>query len=207
MGQITLARFHGDTTYGLVSRLFSTFFGALTGLIMWYISCGLRRGNVYGLAAVCGVCFPFFFFARIYAPISPVTNGLYFVTIALVIGYSYQDVHLMLPGSPGFGFTIAWRRLVLVICGVVAAFLASLLPPSTTIRKCHRNLLSTTSAQLGSAYCAVLSFACTKSDPEIQEIISCLLATRAKLNRSMIIRTNIDYEVEQNRFFNFFRLG
>ena len=49
-----------------------------------YISCGSETGNAYGLAAVCGVCFPFFFFVRLYAPISPVTNGVYFATISLV---------------------------------------------------------------------------------------------------------------------------
>lgn len=73
--------------------------------------------------------------------------------------------------------------------------LASFLPPSTTIRKYHRKLLSTTSALLGTVYCAILSFACTKEEPEIQEIISSLLALRAKLIRSVMIRTNIDYEV------------
>ena len=105
MGQITLARFRGDTAFGLASRLFSTFFGGLTGLVIWYvlllyilffrinkwlisicryISCGSERGNAFGLAAVCGVCFPFFFFFRLYAPISPVTNAVYFATICLV---------------------------------------------------------------------------------------------------------------------------
>jgi hypothetical protein len=73
--------------------------------------------------------------------------------------------------------------------------LASYLPPSTTIRKYHRRLISTTSVQLGTVYCAVLSFASTKSEPEIQEIISCLLAIRAKLKHSLVIRGNIDYEV------------
>ena len=37
MGQITLARFRGDTAFGLASRLLSTFFGGLTGLVMWYV--------------------------------------------------------------------------------------------------------------------------------------------------------------------------
>lgn len=103
MGQLTLARFRGDTAFGLASRLLSTFLGGLTGLVIWYvlslysfqgkqmtificryISCGSDRGNAFGLAAVCGVCFPFFFFVRLYAPISPVTNGVYFATICLV---------------------------------------------------------------------------------------------------------------------------
>jgi hypothetical protein len=105
MGQFSLARFRGDTAFGLASRLVSTFMGGLTGLVLWYvlslhlfsfqgklmtipicryISCGSARGNAFGLAAVCGVCFPFFIFARLYAPISPVTNGVYFATICLV---------------------------------------------------------------------------------------------------------------------------
>ncbi|KAF8811417.1 hypothetical protein BYT27DRAFT_7336184 [Phlegmacium glaucopus] len=194
VGQITIARFRGDTAFGLIARIGSTFFGGLTGLVMWYVSAGSTKGNPFGLAAVCGVCFPFFFFARLYAPIPPATNIVYFVTACLVIGYSYQDGRFLLPNSPGFGWTIAWRRFVLVTAGAVAAFLVSFLPPSTTIRIYHRNLLSTTSAQLGTVYCAILSFASTKSEPEIQEIISSLLAIRAKLNRSVILRTNVTYE-------------
>ena len=103
MGQFALARFRGDTAFALASRLLSTFMGGLTGLAIWYvlslysirgkqmtnsiyryISCGSERGNAFGLAAVCGVSFPFFFFARLYAPISPVTNAVYFATISLV---------------------------------------------------------------------------------------------------------------------------
>ena len=37
MGQLTLARFRGDTTFGLASRLLSTFLGGLTGLVIWYV--------------------------------------------------------------------------------------------------------------------------------------------------------------------------
>ena len=69
-------------------------------------------------------------------------------------------------------------------CLVFENSLASFLPPSTTIRRYHRNLLSTTSIQLGTVYCAILSFTDPKAEPDIQEIISALLAVRAKLNRS-----------------------
>lgn len=83
--------------------------------------------------------------------------------------------------------------------------LFSFLPPYTTIRRYHRNLLSTTSVQLGTVYCAILSFASTKSDPEIQEVVSGLLAIRAKLNRSVTLRTNITYEVRfTNEYFSVF---
>lgn len=49
-----------------------------------YISCGSGNGNPYGLAAVCAVCFPVIFFARIYWPIPPMRNIVFFVTIFLV---------------------------------------------------------------------------------------------------------------------------
>lgn len=49
-----------------------------------YISCGKGKGNPYGLAAVCAVVFPFFFFARLYWPIPPMRNIVFFVTIILV---------------------------------------------------------------------------------------------------------------------------
>ena len=70
-----------------------------------------------------------------------------------------------------------------------------MLPPSTTIRKYQRNLLSTTSASLGSIYCSILSFANTKNEPEIQEIYSSLVALRGKLEKSTALRANVGYEV------------
>ena len=92
MGQLTLSRFRGDTTFGLVARVFSTFFGGLVGTVIWcapliftyararldvqprYISTGAGSGNPYGLAVVCAVCFPFFFYGRLYWPGPPMFN-------------------------------------------------------------------------------------------------------------------------------------
>lgn len=36
MGQLTLARWRGDTTFGLVSRILSTILGSAVGLAVWY---------------------------------------------------------------------------------------------------------------------------------------------------------------------------
>ena len=51
------------------------FYVFLNGVDVWtvcrYISTGLGRGNPYGLAAVCAVCFPFFFYGKMYWPGSP----------------------------------------------------------------------------------------------------------------------------------------
>ncbi|KAF8896796.1 hypothetical protein CPB84DRAFT_1682022 [Gymnopilus junonius] len=194
MGQMGIARFQGDTTFALSARITSTFFGAAIGLVMWYISCGSGAGNPFGLAAVCAVCFPFFFYARLYWPIPLLRNFVFFVTISLVIGYSYQDARLHLPGNPGFGWPVAWKRFLAVTCGVTAAFIASFFPPATTIRRYQRQVLATSSLEMGNVYCAVLSFANTKYEPEIQEIISTLMAVRNKLTRVLAMRANIAYE-------------
>ena len=102
-------RFRGDTTFGLVSRILTTFFGGLLGTVVWYISSGATdSGNAYGLAAVCAVCFPFFFYARLHWPGPPISSAIFFVTVMLVIAYSYRNTWISLPGSPGFGIEIAW---------------------------------------------------------------------------------------------------
>lgn len=38
MGQLTLARFRGDTTFGLFTRIVSTFVGGIIGMMMWCVS-------------------------------------------------------------------------------------------------------------------------------------------------------------------------
>ena len=77
MGQLTLARFRGDTVFALVARVFSTTLGSVLGLVLWYISAGSGKGNAYGLAVVIGVSSPFLVFWRLYWPIHPITNIVY----------------------------------------------------------------------------------------------------------------------------------
>ncbi|KAI0641257.1 hypothetical protein C8Q79DRAFT_919931 [Trametes meyenii] len=195
MGQLTLARFRGDTTFGLVARIISTFMGGLVGTAMWYISTGSGQGNAYGLAAVIGVCAPFFFFWRLYWPVPPMTNIIFFVTTALVLGFSWQNTHTLLPFRYK-GIQLAWRRFVLVVCGVTAAFLFSFLPPSTTLRKYQRQTMSTTVSELGAVYCSIVSFANTREHQEVArgEIVQSLVAIRLKLKRSLVLKKNIVYE-------------
>ncbi|KAJ2933854.1 hypothetical protein H1R20_g3236, partial [Candolleomyces eurysporus] len=191
-----LSRFRGDTTFGLAARIIATFSGGLVGMVTWYISAGSGRGSPYSLAAVCGVCFPFFFMVRLYCPIPPMTNIVAFVTAILVLGYSYQSTHQFVPAPQGVGWDVAWRRFVLVTIGVVAAFLGSMLPPNMTLRRYQRSLLSTTCTELGTIYCSIITFATftPRTQARMEEIISSLVATRAKLNRSSALSTNIVYE-------------
>jgi hypothetical protein len=50
-------------------------------------------------------------------------------------------------------------------------------------------------AQMGAIYCDILSFANTKQEPEIQNIVSSLIALRNKLKKSATLNTNVIYEV------------
>ncbi|KAI9437333.1 hypothetical protein H4582DRAFT_2111932 [Lactarius indigo] len=194
MGQLTLARFRGDTTFGLVARIGSTFGGGLTGATVWHISTGAGRGNPYGLAAVCAVAFPFFFYVRLYLPGPPVPNMIFFTTTALVIGYSWQNTHSNGIGFLYYGINLAWRRFVLVGAGVSAAFIFSFLPPSTTLRGYQRQSLATTASEIGSVYCSVVSFASSSHAENPQHVIQSLVAIRLKLKRSIVLRANIIYE-------------
>ncbi|KAI0344331.1 hypothetical protein BDW22DRAFT_1355705 [Trametopsis cervina] len=195
IGQLTIARFRGDTTFGLVARIIATFFGGLLGTVLWYISTGSGRGNAYGLAVTCAITFPVIFFARLYWTAPPVSNMIFFVTAIVILGFSWQDTHFP-AGFIYFGINVSWRRFVLVTAGVTTAFLASFLPPTMTLRSYQRRMMSTTVAEIGSVYCSVLSFANTQGTYEVDRgsIVQSLIAIRLKLKRSLVLRANIVYE-------------
>ncbi|KAH8091403.1 hypothetical protein BXZ70DRAFT_909843 [Cristinia sonorae] len=195
MAQLTLARWRGDTTFGLVSRILATIGGCVVGLVLWYISTGLGKGNAFGLAATIGVACPFIFFGRLYWPGPPMTNIIFFVTIMLIVGYSWQNTHMPI-GFNYWGWELAWRRFLLVSVGVTAAFIFSFLPPSTTLRGYQRRMMATTVAELGGVYCSIVSYANSREhmEPERLQILQRLLAIRLKLNRSHVMKANITYE-------------
>lgn len=77
--------------------------------------------------------------------------------------------------------------------GIFSLF--SFLPPSTTLRRYQRTSLATTVSEIGSIYCSILSFANSRQTENTQEIVQSLIAIRAKLKRSLVLKTNIIYEV------------
>ncbi|KAI0318442.1 hypothetical protein OF83DRAFT_1242217 [Amylostereum chailletii] len=195
MGQLTISRFRGDTVFGLVGRIKSTFFGGLVGAAMWYIASGSGRGNPYGMAVTCAVALPFFCFGRLYWPGPPMPNILFFDTVMLIVGGAWQNTHYLVGPSSYYGFDMAWRRFVTVLCGVVAAYIFSFLPPATTLRGYQRRSLATTVAEMGTVYCSIVSYASARhSTQETRPIMQSLIAIRAKLKRSTVLRKNVVYE-------------
>lgn len=47
MGQLTIARFRGDTAFGFVTRILSTFFGCIVGLVIWWVALILVHSYVH----------------------------------------------------------------------------------------------------------------------------------------------------------------
>ncbi|SNX87709.1 uncharacterized protein MEPE_06419 [Melanopsichium pennsylvanicum] len=159
MAQLTLARFRGETAFALLSRILATAIGAVFALIIWYISTGDGRGNAFGLGATTAVAFPIVMLFRIYFPGPPITPIIASVTTGLIVGYSWKDVTNPTIGSPGYGWTTAWKRLVAVVVGVSAAYIFSYLPPTSTLRQYQRLSHAATIAELGKIYCAVVGIA------------------------------------------------
>ena len=50
-------------------------------------------------------------------------------------------------------------------------------------------------SEIGVIYCSIVSFAHSKNENEVQEIIKSLLAVRSKLKRSAALKANVSYEV------------
>jgi len=194
LGQTTLSRFRGDTIFGLIARIMSTFFGGIVGMLVWYISTGKGSGNAFGLAAITAAVFPLFAFLRIYFPGPPIIPIFFILTAQLVIGYSWQDSHFPSVSAAGWGFTVAWRRFLLVTIGVTFASLFSFLPPSKTIRRHLRTTYATTVNQIGHLYCEVISYAMINDEDKTSEIARDLVAVRMKLSRSRALSRNVIYE-------------
>ncbi|KAG8917084.1 hypothetical protein FRC00_014055, partial [Tulasnella sp. 408] len=128
-----------------------TVIGGVVALAMWYISAGSGHGNAYGLAAVFAVCLALFIPWRIWNPnflthITATTSG------ALIIGYSWYDR----PDSPvpeiwgpGQGWEVFWRRELLVLVGITAAWIIDLFPRPKPGRDHVRRVYSRTISELG----------------------------------------------------------
>ncbi|KAF8585510.1 hypothetical protein K439DRAFT_1409815 [Ramaria rubella] len=193
--QVTLARYRGDTIFGFLSRLSSTFFGGLVGLAFWYISSGSGKGNPYGIAGVAAIILPLLMFVRVHAPGPPATVEIFAITTTLIVGYSWEDTHTHNLSTAGYGLSVSWRRFLLIAIGVTSSAIFSFLPPATTIRRYHRTALATATSEIGLMYCAIMSYAHTRKEDEFKDIIKNSVALRAKLRRLHDHTTYVQYEV------------
>ncbi|GBE84358.1 hypothetical protein BKA93DRAFT_807068 [Sparassis latifolia] len=132
MAQTTLSIYASDQMFNYAMRLLGTFIGAVYGLLNWYIGSADGNGSPYGMAASVAVFLVPLVFFRIFAPPHYLPAVMLAgATWVLVVGYSWIDGHLLVFGNAGIGWSIAWRRWVLVMIGCVASFIVMMFPPTS----------------------------------------------------------------------------
>ncbi|KZP19305.1 hypothetical protein FIBSPDRAFT_1045659 [Athelia psychrophila] len=133
MAQTTMNIYASDQIFNYVIRLIGSLGGAVVGLLTWYIGSGSSKtGNHYGLAASTAVFLVPVMWLRLFTPLQYQAGVLLgCATWGLIIGYSWVDAHLVVLGSPGVGWPVAWKRLLLVLIGAAASFIVMMLPPTS----------------------------------------------------------------------------
>ncbi|KAK0186249.1 hypothetical protein F5146DRAFT_1065188 [Armillaria mellea] len=141
----------------LVIRLTGTFAGLVAGLLAWYLGNAKSTGSVYGSAAAVGFVLIPIVFVRLFGPYKYLQGVvLACATFALVVGYSWIDGHLPQLATPGQGWSVAWRRWVLVVIGSGASFVVMMLPP-TSGRKAVRLRNASSITSLSNLYGHLIS--------------------------------------------------
>ncbi|KAL4922590.1 hypothetical protein BDW62DRAFT_215650 [Aspergillus aurantiobrunneus] len=142
MGQTGLLVYMADFTFSVIARLAGTIGGGAFGLLAWYIGSGNGPGNPYGLSAVLAVMLMLFLWIRLYLPPNLLQGGIIAAaTFLLVVAYSYVDTHNPAYGHPGVGYSVFWRRLLLVLIGVAAATVVQVFPrPPSAARHVSKSL-------------------------------------------------------------------
>lgn len=156
--QTCLLVYMADFTFSVISRGLGTVIGGVMGMVAWYIGSGSGVGNPYGLGASCALMVLILIWWRIFLPPAFAQASIMAgATFALVIGFSYDQYHIVQYGLPGVGYEAFWKRLVTVLLGFVASCIVQLFPkpPSATGHVCKT--LSNTVATLADHYALLLS--------------------------------------------------
>ncbi|KAE8153056.1 hypothetical protein BDV25DRAFT_45189 [Aspergillus avenaceus] len=158
MGQTGMLVYMADFTFSVISRVIGTCVGGVLGLLAWYIGSANGPGNPYGLAAIVGAILVILLWLRLYLPPSLLQGGIMgAATFLLVVAYSYDDTHIPQYGNPGVGYTVFWRRLLLVLIGVVAATIVQIFPRPPSAARHICKTLSHTVRTLSDHYALLLS--------------------------------------------------
>lgn len=158
MAQMALVPYTSDFVSGLLVRVAGTVAGGVIGLVCWYIGAGSGPGNPYGLAAVMAVAIVALMWWRLFAPPDQIQAPIMMAsTMYLVVSYSWMDTHSPAYGDPGVGYSIFWRRILLVLVGFGAATIVLFFPRPPSGSRHYRELLSRQIASVKERYALYLS--------------------------------------------------
>ncbi|KAI7853113.1 hypothetical protein BDC45DRAFT_464852 [Circinella umbellata] len=137
--------------YTVIMRVLGTVFGGVVAIAVWEIS----RGNPYGLAAASTVVAILFYYCLLYKAPLRMLAIMSLITMMLIICYEYQFV------ADGTGddpiWTLAGKRMLLVIIGVVAAAILLMIPAPVNGRVELRKRLAQTFCDMGRLYSLLCS--------------------------------------------------
>ena len=143
MSQTGLVAYTADFVYGFTLRVIGTVVGGVLGMICWYIGAGNGPGNPYGMAAIMAVAVTCLMWGRLFAPPALLQGVLLMAsTIYLVVAYSWVDTHIPNYGNPGVGYSVFWRRTLLVLIGFTASAIVIFFPRPPSASRHYRRMLS-----------------------------------------------------------------
>ncbi|GAA5952078.1 hypothetical protein JCM10213_005355 [Rhodosporidiobolus nylandii] len=211
--QTFLAIYAGDQILATLQKVVGIAVGLVYGMLIWYLGSASGPGSPYGLGAAVFVFMIPAMAIRIFAPPASSQAAIQAaVTTILIVGYSWQDTHLANVGNPGVGYTLAWKRALLVIIGTGVAAVAMVLPPVST-RSLVRRTHATCIQEIGRVHSLIVSAwmreeqdradpatsrntASTPFSPAAQKAARArLLALRVKLNATRAAILQSGYEI------------
>lgn len=164
---VSISENTGSTIYVFCAKLVYTFFGAIVGMIGWYIACGNGNGNYYGYGAVTAVLFVYFVYFRhfsVHQTLLP--QNLFAVTAELVMGTSWIDAKLYPMTDVKYGFEPAYLRFIGVTIGLCIGSLAAIIPSPVSSKALVRKILADGLSEVGNIHCSVTKFALKRAvDP------------------------------------------
>lgn len=133
--------------YRLIDRVAGSVIGSVAGIVVWEIT----QGNAYALAVVCFICFLPLYHVFFFVPKYRVGSLMTTITLVLVIAYEYAYVF---EGATNYDkvWTVAGKRLLLVVIGIAASGILIAIPFPPTSRVELRKRVSLTIRDIGKAY-------------------------------------------------------
>ncbi|KAG1470552.1 hypothetical protein G6F56_002620 [Rhizopus delemar] len=137
----------GAFIFGIGYRVFGSVLGAVLGIVVWEIT----RGNPYGLAVLLFFVFLPMYYIFFFVTKYRVAVLMGKVTMLLVIVYEYNYVN---SGAVTYDqvYTVAGKRLLMVVIGIVASGILISIPFPPTSRVELRKKLANTIQDIGKAY-------------------------------------------------------
>ncbi|KAI8140052.1 hypothetical protein BJV82DRAFT_520831 [Fennellomyces sp. T-0311] len=137
--------------YTVIMRVLGTCAGGVLAIVVWEIA----QGNPYGLAVVTFVVSTLFYYCLLYKAPLRVLAMMTLITMIMVICYEYQFVHDATGDDPVW--TLSGKRMLLVVIGVGAAAILSMIPYPVNGRVELRKRLAETLRDIGRMYSLLTS--------------------------------------------------